>query len=195
MKQRPKFNLLISAMAMMGALMVIFYLIMVMPQRIDLIITFGLIVLADTYFLADGILKRIDDISNDNLDKQSELTKVGKGIYSVAKREETLFTERLEALLHTLEQLQADNIRLNKELIEQQKLLTSFSIKKDQENMNKMISGNDHITKLLVQLNDNSSETSSEALKLLSDISDVLDANKKEEQYYSNVQKMPPRAE
>ncbi len=195
MKQRPKFNLLISAMAMMGALMVIFYLIMVMPQRIDLIITFGLIVLADTYFLADGILKRIDDISNDNLDKQSELTKVGKGIYSVAKREETLFTERLEALLHTLEQLQADNIRLNKELIEQQKLLTSFSIKKDQENMNKMISGNDHITKLLVQLNDNSSEASSEALKLLSDISDVLDANKKEEQYYSNVQKMPPRAE
>ncbi len=195
MKQRPKFNLLISAVAMMGALMVIFYLIMVMPQRIDLIITFGLIVLADTYFLADGILKRIDDISNDNLDKQSELTKVGKGIYSVAKREETLFTERLEALLHTLEQLQADNIRLNKELIEQQKLLTSFSIKKDQENMNKMISGNDHITKLLVQLNDNSSEASSESLKLLSDISDVLDANKKEEQYYSNVQKMPPRAE
>lgn len=195
MKQRPKFNLIISAVAMMGALMVIFYLIMVMPQRIDLIITFGAIVLADTYFLADGILKRIDDISSDSLDKQTEMTKVEKGIYSVAKREESILIEKLDMLAQTITNLQADNQRLNDELIEQQKLLTKLSLKKDQENINKMISGNDRIAKLIIQLTSNNNTVSQETLQLLNDISDMLEDDKKEDMYYSKVQKMPPRAE
>ncbi|MDE5966986.1 MAG: hypothetical protein K2G89_09165 [Lachnospiraceae bacterium] len=195
MKQRPKFNLIISAVAMMGALMVIFYLIMVMPERIDLIITFGAIVLADTYFLADGILKRIDDISNDSLDKQTEMTKVEKGIYSVAKREESILIEKLDMLVQTITNLQADNQRLNDELIEQQKLLTKLSLKKDEENISKMISGNDRIAKLIIQLTSNNNTVSKETLQLLNDISDMLEDDKKEDVYYSKVQKMPPRAE
>lgn len=195
MKQRPKLNLIISAVAMMGALMVIFYLIMVMPSRLDLIITFGIIVLADTYFLVDGILKRIDDISNDSLDKQSEIAKVEKGIYSVAKREESAMSERIDQLLKSIEELKADNERLNQELIEQQKLFTKISMKKEQENMNKLISGNDRISKLVVQLTSNNNTISTEALELLSQISDALDADKKDAMYHAKVQKMPPRAE
>lgn len=195
MKQRPKFNLIISAVAMMGALMVIFYLIMVMPKRIDLIITFGAIVLADTYFLVDGILKRIDDISSDSLDKQTEMTKVEKGIYSVAKREESILIEKLDTLVQTISNLQADNQRLNDELIEQQKLLTKLSLKKEQENINKMMSGNDRIAKLIIQLTSNNNTVSQETLQLLNDISDMLEEDKKEDVYYSKVQKMPPRAE
>ncbi len=195
MKQRSKLNLIISAVAMVGALLVIFYLVMVMPLRLDLIITFGVIVLADTYFLADGILKRIDDISNDTLSKQEELAKVEKGIYSVAKREETAMTERIEQLLLAVEELKADNARLNEELITQQKLFTKISMKKNQESMNKLINGNDRIAKLIVQLTSNNSTLSTETLELLNEISAALDTGNHEETYHSNVQKMPPRAE
>lgn len=195
MKQRSRLNLIISAVAMMGALMVIFYLIMVMPTRLDLIITFGVIVLIDTYFLADGILKRIDDISNDSLNKQSELVKVDKGIYSVAKREEAAMSERINRLASTIEELKADNQRLNEELIEQQKLFAKVDMKKNQENINKIISGNDRIAKLLVQLTSNNNTISTEAVDLLTNIADALEPEKKKEQMYAKVQKMPPRAE
>lgn len=195
MKQRSRFNLIISAIAMMGALMVSFYLVMVMPTRLDLIITFGIIVLVDTYFLADGILKRIDDISNDSLDKQNEIAKVEKGIYSVAKREETAMTERMNQLVSAIDELKAENQRLNEELIEQQKLFTKVNMKKSQENLNKVISGNDRIAKLLVQLTSNNNTVSTETLELLSDIAAVLETDIKKEEMYANVQKMPPRAE
>ncbi len=195
MRQRPKMNLLISSTAMVGSLLVILYLIMVMPQRLDLIVTFGIIALADNYFLMDGILKRIDDISNDNLDKQSEIAKVEKGIYSIAKREESAMAERTEELARAIQSLQADNERLNQELIEQQKLFTKVSMKKSQESYAKLINGNDRVAKLLVQLTSNNNTVSTETLELLSDIATALDAKKKEEILHSNVTKMPPRAE
>ena len=195
MKQRSRLNLIISAVAMMGALMVIFYLIMIMPTRLDLIITFGIIVLIDTYFLADGILKRIDDISNDSLNKQEELVKVDKGIYSVAKREEAAMSKRINQLVLTIEQLKADNQRLNKELIEQQKLFAKVDMKKNQENINKIISGNDRIAKLLIQLTSNNNTISTETVELLTNIAEALEPEKKKEQTYAKVQKMPPRAE
>lgn len=195
MKQRSRLNLIISAVAMMGALMVIFYLIMVLPSRLDLIITFGMIVLVDSYFLADGILKRIDDISNDSLNKQAELVKVDKGIYSVAKREEAAMSQRINQLVSTIEELKADNQRLNEELIEQQKLFAKVDMKKNQENLNKIISGNDRIAKLLVQLTSNNNTISTEAVELLSSIAEALEPEKKKEQTYAKVQKMPPRAE
>lgn len=195
MKQRSRLNLIISAVAMMGALMVIFYLIMIMPTRLDLIITFGIIVLIDTYFLADGILKRIDDISNDSLNKQEELVKVDKGIYSVAKREEAAMSKRINQLVLTIEQLKADNQRLNKELLEQQKLFAKVDMKKNQENINKIISGNDRIAKLLIQLTSNNNTISTETVELLNNIAEALEPEKKKEQTYAKVQKMPPRAE
>lgn len=195
MKQRSRLNLIISAVAMMGALMVIFYLIMVMPARLDLIVTFGIIVLIDTYFLADGILKRIDDISNDSLNKQEELVKVDKGIYSVAKREETAMSKRFNQLILTIEKLKADNQRLNEELIQQQKLFAKVDMKKNQENINKIVSGNDRIAKLLVQLTSNNNTISTETVELLTSIAEALEPEKKKEQTYAKVQKMPPRAE
>lgn len=195
MKQRSRLNLIISAVAMVGALMVIFYLVMVMPTRLDLIITFGVIALVDTYFLTDGILKRIDDISNDSLDKQAEIAKVEKGIYSVAKREEAAMSDRIDQLVSAIEELKAENARLNEELIEQQKLFTKVNMKKNQESMNKLIGGNDRIAKLLVQLTSNNNTISTETLELLNDIAVVLEADKKKEEMYAKVQKMPPRAE
>ena len=48
---------------------------------IQVIIAVSLIVVVDTYFLVDGILAKVDEIANLNLDKQNELTKVEKGIY------------------------------------------------------------------------------------------------------------------
>ncbi len=194
MKQRPKMNLIISSTAMMGSLLVILYLIMVMPQRLDLIVTFGIIALADNYFLVDGILKRIDDISNDNLDKQAEIAKVEKGIYSIAKREEAAMSERVDELVTAIQALQEDNERLNNELIEQQKLFTKVSMKKSQESYGKIINGNDRVAKLLIQLTSNNNTVSTETLELLSDIATALDAKKKEE-IHSNVTMMPPRAE
>lgn len=195
MKQRSRLNLIISAVAMMGALMVIFYLVMTMPTRLDLIITFGIIVLIDTYFLADGILKRIDDISNDSLNKQAEIVKVDKGIYSVAKREEAAMSDRFNQLVSMIENLVAENERLNQELMEQQKLFAKVDMKKNQENINKVVGGNDRLAKLLVQLTSNNTTAYAEVIELLDNIAKALEPEKKKEQTYAKVQKMPPRAE
>lgn len=195
MNQRSRMNLIVSAIAMMGALLVIFYLIMVMPTRLDLIVTFGIIVLADTYFLADGILKRMDDIAADSLNKQAEIAKVEKGIYSVAKREESAMNDRLNQLVTVIDELKAENARLNEELIEQQKLFTKVDMKKSQENMNKIINGNDRVAKLLVQLTSSSSSHSEETISVLNDIAFALDADRTREELNAKVHKMPPRAE
>ncbi len=196
MEQSPKMNLLISAVAMVGSLLVILYLILVMPQRTELIITFGVIALADTYFLVDGILKKVDDISGASLDRQSELVKVEKGIYSVAKREETTNAEKIEMLMSAIEELKAENARLNDKLIEQQKLFTKVTMKKNQESMNMLINGNDRIAKLIIQLTGNNNAVSTETLELLGEIHSIMEEKKKEEDLLkSNVRMMPPRAE
>lgn len=142
---------------------------------VSLIIVFGLIALADTYFLVDSIVKKIDQISEASMDKQTELVKVEKGIYSVAKREETTSIKQHESLLEQIEQLKEENQRLNTELIEQQKLCTKILIKKNQENSNKTLNSSDRISKLLVQLNGNTTSVSKETMEVLEEINKTLD--------------------
>lgn len=142
---------------------------------VSLIIVFGLIALADTYFLVDSIVKKIDQISEASMDKQTELVKVEKGIYSVAKREENTSIKQHESLLEQIEQLKEENQRLNAELIEQQKLCTKILIKKNQENSNKTLNSSDRISKLLVQLNGNTTSVSKETMEVLEEINKTLD--------------------
>ncbi len=124
MKQKLKTNMLISSVAMVAAFLTMIYLIAVMPERLELIIAFGLIIVIDAYFLVDSFLRKVDEIASHSLDKQSELTKVEKGLYSVAKREELSMNQKMEELIQTIAELKEDNIRLNQELVEQQKLCT-----------------------------------------------------------------------
>ncbi len=193
MKQK-KSNLLISSVAMVAAIITVFYLIMVMPEHLELIIVFSLIAIADTYFLTDGILKKIDDIANVSLDKQNEIAKVEKGIYSVAKREETTLNERFDSLITVIEELRNENSKLSAELIEQEKLFTKILMKKNQENTVKMVNSSDRIAKLLVQLTSNNKEISEETIELLKDISRQLDDEALPKDL-SNVRVMTPRAE
>lgn len=187
MKQKIKTNLLISSVAMMAAFVTMIYLIATMPERLELIIAFGLIVVTDTYFLVDSIIRKIDEITNRSMDKQNELTKVEKGLYSVAKREELSMNQRMEALIASVEELKADNIRLNNELIEQQKLCTKLIMKKNQENMVRVVNSNDRITKQVVQLSGDSKLAASEANETLHDIHKSLEG----EISSSKVTRMP----
>ena len=177
-----KSSLTFSAVGLIASLIVVFYLVLNTPNSIELIIVFGLIALANTYFFVDGIVKKIDDISEASRDKQTELVKVEKGIYSVAKREESTNLKQHNALLEQIDQLKAENQRLNAELIEQQKLCTKILIKKSQENNNKNLNSSDRISKLLVQLNGNTGSASKETLEVLEDINKTLDT------YYNNNQ-------
>jgi cell division protein FtsB len=170
-----KSNLTFSAVGFVASILIMLYLILNAPQMIQLIIVFGVIALADTYFLVDSIVKLIDELSAASMDKQTELVKVEKGIYSVAKREEASNKKQNEALVAELMQLKEENQRLNAELIEQQKLCTKILIKKSTENNNKMLNSSDRISKLLVQLNGNSASTSKETMDILEEINKTLD--------------------
>lgn len=168
-------NITFSAVGLLASVLVLLYLILNVPNMVSLIIVFGLIALADTYFLVDSIVKKIDQISEASMDKQTELVKVEKGIYSVAKREETTSIKQHESLLEQIEQLKEENQRLNAELIEQQKLCTKILIKKNQENSNKTLNSSDRISKLLVQLNGNTTSVSKETMEVLEEINKTLD--------------------
>lgn len=170
-----KSNLTFSAVGFVASILVLLYLILNTPEMIELIIVFGLIALADTYFLVDSIVKKIDEISETSLDKQTELVKVEKGIYSVAKREENTNIKQHSALIEQLEHLKKENERLNSELIEQQKLCTKIMVKKAQESSNKSLNSSDRISKLLVQLNGNTTSTSKETMEVLEEINKTLD--------------------
>ncbi len=178
-----KSNLTFSAVGFVASILVLLYLILNQPQLIELIIVFGLIALADTYFLVDSIVKKIDEISEASMDKQNELVKVEKGIYSVAKREEATNIKQHNALLEQIELLKAENAKLNEELIEQQKLCTKILIKKTQENNGKALNSSDRISKLLVQLNGNTTSASRETLEVLEEINKTLDT------YYNDSSK------
>ena len=176
MKQNIKTNLLISSVAMVAALMTMIYLVATMPDRLELIIAFGLIIVTDTYFLIDSILRKVDEIANRSLDKQNELAKVEKGLYSVAKREELSMNQKIEEdLIAAVTELKADNIRLNNELIEQQKLCTKLIMKKNQENMVRVVNSNDRITKQVLQMSGDSKLASSEANETLHNIHKSLE--------------------
>ena len=170
-----KSNLTFSAVGFVASAFILLYLILNAPQMIQLIIIFGLIALADTYFLVDSIVKKIDEISEASMDKQTELVKVEKGIYSVTKREESASIKQNNALIAQLEELKSENQRLNAELIEQQKLCTKILIKKSQENNTRNLNSSDRISKLLVQLNGNTSNSSKETLEILEEINKTLD--------------------
>lgn len=187
MKQKIKSNLLISSVAMMAALMTMIYLVATMPDRLELIIAFGLIVVTDTYFLVDSIIRKVDEIANRAIDKQAELTKVEKGIYSVAKREELSMNQRMEELTAIVEQLKADNIRLNEELIEQQKLCTKLIMKKNQENMVRVVNSNDRITKQVVQMAGENKLASAQTNETLTNIHKSLEG----EMSSSKITRMP----
>lgn len=170
-----KSNLTFSAVGFVASAFILLYLILNAPGMLELIIVFGLIALADTYFLVDSIVKKIDEISEASMDKQTELVKVEKGIYSVAKREESTNIKQSNALLEQIAELKAENQRLNAELIEQQKLCTKILVKKSQENNHKNLNSSDRISKLLVQLNGNASSSSKETLEILDEINKTLD--------------------
>lgn len=172
-----KSNLTFSAVGFVASILVLLYLILNTPQMIELIIVFGLIALADTYFLVDSIVKKIDEISEASIDKQTELVKVEKGIYSVAKREESTNIKQHNVLLEQIAQLQEENKQLNSELIEQQKLCTKILIKKAQESNNKTLNSSDRISKLLVQLNGNTTTASKETIEVLEEINKTLDTS------------------
>lgn len=170
-----KSNLTFSAVGFVASLLIVLYLILNTPNMVSLIIVFGLIALANTYFFVDSIIKKIDEISQASMDKQTELVKVEKGIYSVAKRDETTNIKQHDILMEQLQQLKAENQRLNAELIEQQKLCTKIIVKKNQENNQRNLNGSDRISKLLVQLNGNNISNSKETMKVLEEINQTLD--------------------
>ena len=170
-----KSNLTFSAVGLIASLIVIFYLILNVPNNITLIIVFSVLALADTYFFVESIVKKIDENNSALIDKQTEIVKVEKGIYSVAKREETTNIKQHDSLLEQIEELKKENQKLNEELIEQQKLCTKILIKKTQENSNKNINSSDRISKLLVQLNGNTTSASKETLEILDEINKTLD--------------------
>lgn len=184
-----KSNLTFSAVGFVASILVLLYLILNIPDMIELIIVFGLIALADTYFLVDSMVKKIDEITEVSMDKQTELVKVEKGIYSVAKREESANIKQKEELLEQLEQLREENKKLNDELIEQQKLCTKILIKKNQEISGKSLSSSDRISKLLVQLNGNTSSASKETMEILEEINKALD-NYYNDNKQDNVRRM-----
>jgi hypothetical protein len=137
MNRKSSTTLTISAVAFIAALLIDLYLILVYPSMIQVIIAVSLIVVVDTYFLVDGILAKVDEIANLNLDKQNELTKVEKGIYSVAKREEVSRTQSMSAILDMmlemkdensklLSEIKDDNSKHMKNLMEQDKLMTNI---------------------------------------------------------------------
>lgn len=178
-----KANMTFSAVGLVASSIILLYLILNQPNMIQIIIIFGLIALVNTYFLVDSIVKKIDEISEASMDKQTELVKVEKGIYSVAKREESTSIKQHNALIAQIEQLKEENARLNEELIEQQKLCTKILVKKSQENSNKTLNSSDRISKLLVQLNGNASSSTKDTLEILEEINKTLDT------YYNDTSK------
>lgn len=178
-----KSNLTFSAVGFIASILIILYLILNSPENLTLIIVFGLLALADTYFLVDSIVKKIDENNSALMDKQTEIVKVEKGIYSVAKREENTNVKQHNALLAQIDELKKENQRLNEELIEQQKLCTKIMIKKTQENNNKNLNSSDRISKLLVQLNGNTTSASKETMEILDEINKTLDT------YYNDSSK------
>lgn len=186
MNRKSSTTLTISAVAFIAALLIDIYLILVYPSMIQVIIAVSLIVVVDTYFLVDGILAKIDEIANLNLDKQNELTKVEKGIYSVAKREEISRTQSMSALLDLILELKDDNHRLLseirednskhiKEVLDQDKLMTKIQLKKDADNTDRVVSSTEKMAVLITKMATANSRSSNETIEILNDICKELE--------------------
>lgn len=175
MSNRKSANLTISAVAFIAAFLVDLYLIIAAPSNIEVIIAISLIVVVDTYFLVEGILNKVDEIASVNIDKQNELTKVEKGIYSVAKREEISRNQSMSAILDMMLELKDENSKLMKELIEQDKTMSKLSIKKGMDNTTKIVNSNERIAVLIAQIVTANAKSQSEAIEILNDICKELE--------------------
>ena len=186
MNRKSSTTLTISAVAFIAALLIDLYLILVYPSMIQVIIAVSLIVVVDTYFLVDGILAKVDEIANLNLDKQNELTKVEKGIYSVAKREEVSRTQSMPAILDMmlemkdensklLSEIKDDNSKHMKDLMEQDKLMTKIQLKKDIDNTDRVVSSTEKMAVLITKMATANSRSSNETIEILNDICKELE--------------------
>lgn len=186
MNRKSSTTLTISAVAFIAALLIDLYLILVYPSMIQVIIAVSLIVVVDTYFLVDGILEKVDEIANLNLDKQNELTKVEKGIYSVAKREEVSRTQSMSAILDMmlemkdensklLSEIKDDNSKHMKNLMEQDKLMTKIQLKKDVDNTDRVVSSTEKMAVLITKMATANSRSSNETIEILNDICKELE--------------------
>ena len=186
MNRKSSTTLTISAVAFIAALLIDLYLILVYPSMIQVIIAVSLIVVVDTYFLVDGILAKVDEIANLNLDKQNELTKVEKGIYSVAKREEVSRTQSMSAILDMmlemkdensklLSEIKDDNLKHMKDLMEQDKLMTKIQLKKDVDNTDRVVSSTEKMAVLITKMATANSRSSNETIEILNDICKELE--------------------
>lgn len=175
MNRRSSATLTISAVGFIAALLVDLYLITAYPSMIQLILAVSLIVIVDTYFLVNGIIAKVDDIANINIDKQNELTKVQKGIYSVAKREEIARAQSMEATMDMMAEMKEENAKLMQELIEQDKLMTKVQLKKDNDNATRIVNSNERLAVLIAQMATANSKSSSETIEILNDICKELE--------------------
>lgn len=195
MNRRKSANLTISAVAFIASFLVDLYLIIAVPSNIEVIIAISLIVVVDTYFLVEGILNKIDEIAAVHIDKQNELTKVEKGIYSVAKREEISRNQSMSAILDMLLELKDENAKLINDLIEQDKTMSKLSIKKGMDNTTKIVNSNERIAVLIAQIVTANANSQSEAIEILNDICRELEERNGKyesatEQQYSHLKVM-----
>lgn len=175
MNNKGQSTLTISAVGFVAALLVDLYLIIAYTSSIELIIPVSLIVIVDTYFMVDGILAKVDEIASINIDKQNELTKVEKGIYSVAKREEVARSQSMSALLDMLLEFKDENAKLLNEMTSQDKVLAKLAIKKDEDNTTKVVNSNERLAVLIAQMATANAKNSSEAIEILNDVCKELE--------------------
>ncbi len=198
MKRHSQSTLTISAVAFIAALLVDLYLIIAYPSMIELIIAVSLIVIVDTYFMVDSIIAKVDEIASINIDKQNELTKVEKGIYSVAKREEVARTQSMSAILDVIMELKEENSKLYRELMEQDKMMAKLQIKKDTDNSTKVVNSNERIAILIAQMATSNAKSQKEAIEILNDICKELEEKNKAlnaNNDYSKLRVMKSKAE
>ncbi len=176
MKNKTGATLTISAVAFIAALLVDIYMMLVYPSSVEVIIAVSLIVIVDTYFMVDAILAKIDEVVSLNLDKQNELTKVQKGIYSVAKREEIARSKDMSGVVDLMIEMKNENASLMNSLIEQDKVMTKLSVKKDIDNTAKVVNSNERIAVLIAQMATANAKSSAEALEILNDICKELES-------------------
>ena len=198
MKHHSQSTLTISAVAFIAALLVDLYLIIAYPSMFELIIAVSLIVIVDTYFMVDSILAKVDEIASVNIDKQNELTKVERGIYSVAKREEVARTQSMSAILDVIMELKEENSKLYRELMEQDKMMTKLQIKKETDNSTKVVNSNERIAILIAQMATSNAKSQKEAIEILNDICKELEERNKAlnaNSDYSKLRVMKSKAE
>ena len=175
MKHKKSATLTVSAVAFVAALLVDFYMIIAYPAKLNVIIAISLIVVIDTYFLVDSILSLVDDIASINIDKQNELTKVQKGIYSVAKREEISRSENISSLVDTLTSMKNENAKLMNDLLEQDKVINKLQIKKNMDNTTQVVNSNEKLAMLIAKMATANAKSSDEAIEILNDICKELE--------------------